>query len=119
MGLGEVTLKDGVWQSTSSTADPATTIGGLKIRGNRFSKVVVEMRVSQSGVAQLFWISASVPGATEGAAATVETTADGQFHRYTFEVGKNDRWGGCLTGFRLDPAVASGVKIEIKSIELQ
>ncbi|MEI6499867.1 MAG: LamG-like jellyroll fold domain-containing protein [Armatimonadota bacterium] len=119
MGLDQVSLKDGVWQSTSNAADSATTIGGLKIRGNRFSKVVVDMRVSQSGGAQLFWTSASVPGAQEAASATVETTADGQFHRYTFEVGKNDRWGGCLTGFRLDPAVASGVKIEIKSIELQ
>ena len=68
---------------------------------------------------QLFWTSAAVPSAQEGAAAMVDTTADGQFHRYSFEVGKNDRWGGAITGFRLDPAVISGVKIEIRSIELQ
>jgi len=89
------------------------------VRAGHYSKVVVEIKVSQSGSAQLFWTTASAPGTSEAASAHVATTADGQFHPYAFEVSKNEYWGGCLTGMRLDPAVAEGVTMEIRAIKIE
>lgn len=118
-GLDHAAVKDGLWSAVSSTTDPIMTIGGLKLRGNRFSKVTIDLRVSQPSVAQLFWTTTATPGAQESASVQVKALADGQFHRYTFEVGKNEYWGGCVTGFRFDPTSLSGVTVEIRSIEVQ
>ena len=98
--------------------DSATSSPPLKLRGSKFTKVVVEMRVSQPGDAQLFWSTPS-QGASEAASLHVSAVADGQFHRYVFEVGRNEYWGGCITSLRFDPSDKAGVKIEIAGIELQ
>jgi hypothetical protein len=45
--------------------------------------------------------------------------AHGQFHRYAFEVAKNEHWSGCVTGLRFDPAVRAGVVVEIRSIRAE
>ena len=119
MGLEDVAVTDGVLRATSSTPDPAFSAPPLKIRGSRFTKVVVEMRVSESGGAQLFWTTASEPRTSERASAHVTTTADGQFHRYAFDVGGSEYWGGCVTSLRFDPTNAAGVTIEVRRIELE
>jgi len=119
MGLADVAVTDGVLRATAATPDPAFSSPPLRIRAGKFSKVIVEMRVSQSGGAQLFFSTASEPRAGEAASARVTTTADGEFHRLTFDVGANEHWGGCLTGLRFDPSNAAGTTIEVKRIELQ
>ena len=119
MGLVNVEVKDGILRAVSNTNDPAFRSPALKVRAGHFSRVVVEMKVSQAGGAQLFWTTASAPGTSEAASTKVATVADGQFQPYTFEVGKNEYWGGCLTGMRLDPSAAEGVTVEIKSIRLE
>jgi len=119
MGLAEAKVTDGVLHAKSITPDPAFSAPPLKIRGSRFTKVVVEMRVSQSGGAQLFWTTAAEPGTSEAASAHVQTTADGEFHRYAFDVGGKEHWGGCVTSLRFDPTNAAGVNIEVRRIELE
>jgi len=118
MGLEKVETRGGVLHAVSSTSDPAFGSPALKVRANRFTKVVVEMRVSQSGGAQLFWCTSST-GTSEASSARLTTVADGQFHRYTFAVGKNEYWGGCVTSLRLDPTALEGVTVEIRSIGLE
>jgi hypothetical protein len=119
MGLDKIEVKDGILRAVSVTNDPAFASPALKIRANRFSKVIVDMKVSAPGGAQLFWSTSAIPRTSEGASVKAPTVGDGQFHAYTFEVGKNDYWGGCLTHLRLDPAVAEGVTVEIRSIRLE
>lgn len=118
-GFDKPELSKEGFTATSITADPVLNSPTLKVRASRYTQVVVEMRVSVTGDSQLFWTTTGDPGATEANSLHVATTADGQFHRYVFEVGKQEAWGGCLTGLRLDPAVAAGVKVEIRSVSLQ
>lgn len=119
MGLKDLAVKDGVWTATSANADPALSSPGLRLRASKFTKVVVEMRVSKPSGAQLFWSTASLPKTEERSSAHVQTQADGQFHPYVFEVGQSEYWDGCVTGMRLDPTAVEGVTIEIRKIELQ
>ncbi|MBI3921469.1 MAG: glycoside hydrolase family 99-like domain-containing protein [Armatimonadetes bacterium] len=119
MGLDQVKITEGVLHSVSNTTDPAFSSPPLKTRANRFSKVIVEMRVSKPGGAQLFWSTSSMPHASETTSAHVTTVADGAFHPYAFEVGKSEYWGGCVTGLRLDPTAQQGATIEIRSIRFE
>jgi len=108
-----------VLHARSTTPDPAFSAPPLKIRGNRFTKVVVDMRVSESGGAQLFWTTASDPRTSEASSSHVQTTGDGQFHQYVFDVGTSSYWGGCVTSLRFDPTNASGVMVEVRGIRLE
>ncbi len=119
MGCEQAEVVDGVLRLVTNSRDPALSSPGLKVRCSKFSRVVVDMRVSSSGGAQLFWTTASYPRAQEAASAHARTVADGQFHRVVFEVGDSDFWGGCLTGLRLDPTDQAGVTVEIRSIKLE
>jgi hypothetical protein len=119
MGLDKFEFSKTGLRGVSNSSDPALSAPPLKLRANQFSKVVVNMRVSKPGDAQLFWSTTSVPGASEAASLHAVTVADGQFHRYVLEVGKSEYWGGCVTSLRLDPASEAGVTIEIESVELQ
>lgn len=119
MNLGEVEVTDAGLRTVSLTADPALASPPLRIRANKFSRVVVEMRVSKSGNAQIFWATKSYPRMSEAASLHVPTVADGEFHKYVFEVGRNEYWGGCVTGLRLDPTSEAGVTVEIASIALE
>jgi hypothetical protein len=92
----------------------------LRLRGSRFAKVIVDMRLSQpAGAAQLFWSTVTSPQTSEAASVSVQTVADGQWHSYTFDVGGNPQWGGCITALRFDPATQKGVTVELKSVRLE
>ena len=119
MGTKDFSVTDGVLKFTAATSDPALSSPALRLRGSRFSRLVVEMRVSQASGAQVFWTNATVPHAAEHASAHAQAPADGQFHRLVFEVGQNEAWGGCITSLRFDPTSVAGAVVEIKSIVLE
>jgi hypothetical protein len=119
MGLDGVELRQGVLRGTSKTSDPAFLSPTFVLRANRYAKAVVEMRLSRpAGSAQLFW-STKTAGANGAASVVLPTVADGQWHSYTFDVGKNPEWGGCITSLRFDPGSEEGVVFEIRSIRLE
>ena len=119
MGLDKVEVTKEGLRGVSNSSDPAVSGPPLKLRANQYSKVVVTMRVSQPGDAQLFWGTTSVVGATEASSLHAAIVADGQFHKYTFEVAKNEYWGGCVTSLRFDPGDKAGVTVEIAAVELE
>ena len=119
MGVRDVAVTDGVLRFTTASNDPAIQSPALKVRAGRYSKLVVEMRASRPGPAQVFWATASTPGTSETASAHARVPADGQFHRVVFDLGANAHWGGCVTGLRFDPAAAEGVLIEVRAIRLE
>jgi len=119
MGLADAKLEGGVLLARSDSNDPALSLHGLRLRASRYARLVVEMRVSQPSGTQLFWSTVSHPDMTEEGSVTLPTVADGQFHRYAFDVAKNPHWSGCVTGVRLDPTAKTGVVIEIRSIALE
>ncbi len=72
-----------------------------------------------AGPVQLFWSTVTAPQPTEASSVSVPAVAGGQWHRYTFAVGGNPHWDGCVASLRLDPATEKGVTVEIKSICLE
>lgn len=118
MAANDLAVKDGVLRFTAANRDPALSSPALRLRGSKFSRFVVEMRVSQAGGAQVFWASSTFP-TSERTSVLTKTVADGQFHRYVFEMGRNDTWGGCITGLRFDPTDVEGAVVEIRSMTLE
>ena len=119
MSLADVKSEGGVLRARAASNDPAFTLDGLRLRASRYGKVLVEMRVSRPGGAQVFWSTVSQPSTSETSSLTLPTAGDDQFHRYVFEVAKNESWSGCVTSLRLDPTAESGVVVEIRSIRLE
>ena len=119
MGLGELGLREGVLCGISDNGDPAWSLPDTRIRAGRYTRAVVEIRLSKPGVAQLFWTTATEPGTSEAASVTAPVPGDGQFHRCVLEVGRNEHWSGAITSLRFDPTMEKGVRIEIRSIGLE
>ena len=106
-------------RAVSNSGDPAWLLSEMRLRASRYRRWVVEMKLSRPGTAQLFWTTSSEPSASEAASTSVPIAADGQFHTCVFEVGKNDRWAGCITSLRFDPTDEPGVRVEIRTIRLE
>jgi hypothetical protein len=119
MGVRDLGVKNGSLSFTTTTDDPAIQSPVLKLRAGRYAKLVVEMRISRTSDAQLFWSTSSAPGMSEAASLHAQAPADGRFHRLVFELGRSEHWGGCLTGLRFDPTSSEGVSVEIRDINLQ
>ena len=119
MGVQDVRLKDASLCFTTTTNDPAIQSPALKVHASRYTKLVVEMRISQPSDAQVFWSTSSTPGMSESASVHAQAPADGRFHRLRFDLGGNEHWGGCLTGLRFDPTSAEGVSVEIRAMGLE
>ncbi len=119
MGIEDLAVQEGILSFTALTRDPALASPPLRLRSNRFTRFVVEMRVSKTGTAQIFWTNALVPNATEKASVRVEAVANGQFQRLEFAVSANETWGGRLKSLRFDPTDQEGARVEIRYMGLE
>jgi hypothetical protein len=119
MGLAQAGLEAGTLRAVSDTDDPAWLLPETRIRASRYTRATVEMRLSRSGTAQLFWTTSSEPAASEPASLSVPVVADGQFHACSFPLGQNEHWSGCVTSLRFDPTAAAGVTIQVRAIRLE
>ncbi len=118
-GFNGIEARDGVLRGVTTSRDPVMASPALELRASRYARMRVEMRLDRpAGVAQLFWAT-TASGVSEATSLSVPTVADGQWHTYTFELGKNPNWGGCVTAFRFDPAAEPGVTVEVRSIRLE
>jgi hypothetical protein len=119
MGLAEAGVREDTLRAVSNTGDPAWLLPETRIRASRYTRAIVEMRLSRPGTAQLFWATSSEPAASEPASVTAPVVADGRFHACSFAVGQNEHWSGCITSLRFDPTTASGVTVEVRAIRLE
>jgi hypothetical protein len=118
MGIEDLEEKGGVLRFRTTTGDPAVQSPALKVRASRYTKLVVEMRASRAGDAQVFWTTSSMPGMSETASVHATFPADGKFHPVVFDLAAHEHWGGCVTAMRLDP-ISAAATIEIRSIRLE
>ena len=138
MGLAETRLQEDLLRAVSTTDNPAWQLPETRLRASRYTRAIVEMRLSRPGAAQLFsttrgagilparpdaaqlfWTTSSEPATSEPASVTTPVAADGQFHTCSFPVGQNEHWNGCITSLRFDPTAASGLTVEIRAIRLE
>lgn len=122
MGVSDLKAEGGVLKFTTTTSDPAVSVGLGGLRAKDFSEVVIRLRAQLPGApgdsVQLFWATTTAP-ASESSSVRLPLINDGEWHEYRFEVAKNPRWQGRLASFRLDPCSRSGVRIEVDSVVME
>jgi hypothetical protein len=62
------------------------------------------MRVTAGQIGQFFWTTVSSPGFSEDKSVHFAIQADGRFHEYRLEPGRDPAWSAqTITGLRIDP----------------
>ncbi|TVP74990.1 MAG: DUF4976 domain-containing protein, partial [Puniceicoccaceae bacterium] len=106
----------GIRLSTTG-ADPILSSEGLAIDPATMTAVVVEMRSSAAGFAELFWAHGGKPGMHADRSLRVPVRGTGQTEILRFHVGNHPKWHeNTVTHLRFDPINKSGVEISIESI---
>jgi arylsulfatase A-like enzyme len=101
----------------STGADPILMSEGVAIDPATVNVVVVEMRSSASGFAELFWSRGAVPQMHPASSLRVPVRGTGQRETLRFDVANHPSWqGAAITHLRFDPINQSGVEIAIESI---
>lgn len=118
MGIAQYTGGGGSVRFVTTTHDPAIQRSIRPVMTRKFKQLVVEMKVSESarGGCQLFWSAGGRP--SELTSMTLPLRADGEFHRYSFDLASSATWRGRVAMLRFDPCSNSGVEVEIRSIRL-
>jgi hypothetical protein len=119
--LRDFAVRDGVMRAVSTTDDPSFHVGlGSGLAATAWPYLVVEMSISanpKAGALQLFWAGAGRQ-MSEAASIRLPFVADGQMHRYVFDLGHHPRWRGVIRELRLDPGDAPDLEARVKSIAL-
>jgi uncharacterized repeat protein (TIGR01451 family) len=124
MQLTNVEARGGVLTGRTTGHDPAWFGPPLQARAADYPAVELRMRLSRTDGgetlrdrAQLFWRTSRL-AESEATSTRFEVQADGQWHEYRLELGRNPRWRGMITRLRLDPCNRAGILVEVDSIRL-
>lgn len=102
------TVSGGSLSATLAGADPQFNRAGLDFSANNAPLILVRMKSSAGGIAQLFW-SNEVGGATAGRAITFSVPGGSAFKWHALNVASNADWAGhSIKSLRLDPPNTSG-----------
>ncbi|NOX56722.1 MAG: hypothetical protein GXP27_20200, partial [Planctomycetes bacterium] len=114
------TVKAGILRSKIIGPDPYLTRGFLRVPPNRYSRIVVRMRLPAGQRGQFFWQTAAEPAFRDDKYVDFSTVGDDQFHEYVINVGTHPKWRGQeIRAIRLDPAIEAatiGQTVEIDFI---
>ncbi len=102
------TVSGGSLSATLAGADPQFNRAGLDFSANNAPLILVRMKSSAGGIAQLFWVN-EVGGATAGRAITFSVPGGSAFKWHALNVASNADWAGhSIKSLRLDPPNTSG-----------
>ncbi len=101
--------KDGKLTGKITGPDPYVGRSLLRVTCMDWSKVSINMKVTQGDIAQFYWVTENSPEMNEHKVAVFRVQPDGEFHTYTIDLSQHPLWSGqTLTGIRLDPANGTG-----------
>ncbi|HUT90145.1 MAG TPA: hypothetical protein VMY37_11655 [Thermoguttaceae bacterium] len=109
--VASMNVEEGVLRGRITGGDPYLVRMLVRVEGDECPVVRLRMRVSAGQGGQLFWTTAASPGFAEDKAVPFAIQADGQFHEYRLEPGRDPMWAGqTITALRIDPGngAASG-----------
>jgi hypothetical protein len=117
-------IREDGWYTLTSGPDPQLQNLALVLDPRSVTYLVLRMRAEgeaeiREGInAQVFWRSGD-EGFAEERSVLFGVVPDGQDHTYLLRLASFPgwAWSGSITGLRLDPADASGVRVTIRSIE--
>lgn len=116
MGMGEVTIGNGMLRCQSATNDAALRGPVIKLDAARYPALEVRIRLSGldgPDTMQLFWSDGG--GTSEAQSIRIPILDDG-WRTHRIDLSEHPRWRGTITGLRLDPTVRRGVTVEIDRI---
>ncbi len=121
MNLADIHSTNGVLTAQTSGNDPAFFGPPMQAQADRFTTLVVRMKLSPREAtpavdsAHLFWKTTRL-AESEATSRRFKVNADGQWHEYRVPLAGNTRWRGTITRIRLDPCNRSGVKVELDEL---
>jgi hypothetical protein len=102
--IASMTVDGGVLEGKISGGDPYLIRTLVRAEGDDYPVVRLRMRVTAGQGGQLFWTTESSPGFAEDKTVRFAIQADGEFHEYRLEPGRDPAWSGqTITGLRIDP----------------
>lgn len=109
---------NGTLTADVSGADPLMIREKMYVLPGLVEQIVISMRTTGAGPAQLFWATEAEPVFTEPKSAQIPTIADGYYHEYLLDLRGHALWPGqTIVGLRLDPnASAAGSAFAIDYI---
>ena len=106
--LANLAVSGGALSGTIAAGDPQVSRSGLNFAGNSMPLVLVRMKSSVSGSAQLFWGN-EVGGVSSTRSVRFPVAAGSTFNWYAVDLSANTNWAGhTINTLRLDPAGSSG-----------
>lgn len=112
--LESLSVGEGALQSVSVGGDPYLVRVNCRIAGDTVQSVSLRIRADGHGEGQLYWTTASSPEFAEERVALFSFPPDGEWHEVKISVGAHPQWRGqTITGLRIDPVNAPGVRFAI------
>lgn len=118
----------GYWWGTTSGSDPFV-VGpdniSITARANHYISFRMKMHKTTSATdrfgsssAEIYWETSAEPSMDENKKVTFKTYGNGQWKTYNVRIGNHAKWTGTIKRFRIDPCMASGVRVEIAWIKI-
>ena len=117
VNIGSETVASGLLAATATSGDPILEAHGLRMDGTAARWILVRMKASQNGIAQIFWGRLGAEGFSGTRSVTVNYNGGNQWRVLAFPIFSHADWQGkVITDLRFDPPSASGGTFEIDSI---
>ncbi len=113
-GIGSETVAGGVLSAQATNGDPQMFAENLRVDGTAVPYLLVRMKASQNGSAQLFWGRLGASGYSGSRVVTVNYTGGNQWQVLAFPMLNHADWQGqVISEMRFDPPGGSGTNFEI------
>jgi hypothetical protein len=102
--VASINVEEGVLRGKITGGDPYLIRTLVRVQGDACPVIHVRMRVTAGQIGQFFWTTVSSPGFSEDKSVHFAIQADGRFHEYRLEPGRDPAWSAqTITGLRIDP----------------
>jgi autotransporter-associated beta strand protein len=113
-GIANETVNSGVLAGQTTNTNSQMVENNLRIAGSEVPFLLVRMRASQNGNAQIFWGRLDAPSYVSARSVTVNYSGNNEWRVLTFPMQSNAEWQGqIITNLRFDPTTLSGVDFEV------
>ena len=116
--IDRLTVADGLLVGRSTGNDPVLSAPRISLDADRYSRLVVRMKVDRDTAVQVFW-GTNRSRHNERASEHLSLPGDGAFHELVFELAGNRNWRSLVTSLRIDPASQSGIHFQIDTIRFE
>jgi autotransporter-associated beta strand protein len=113
-GIGSEAVTGGVLAGQTTSTNPQMIESNLRVSGSAVPYLLVRMKASQNGNAEMLWGRLGATTYTASRTVTVNYNGGNQWRVLAFPMQANAEWQGqIITNLRFDPTTVSGVQFEV------